>query len=201
MIISTGRQKPLRIIRIGICLTAVPLLSACGAERLPPPEPASAAFVTTSPDYRLDAGDFLKVTVYGETELSGEQRIGPDGHITIPLAGPIDARGLTPLELAERIRARLANRIVVDPRVSVTITEMRPFYIYGEVSKPGSYPYEPGLTVEMAIAKAGGYRDRANRNRVVLRRKGENERQFMIESSTPILMQPGDVVRVPERYL
>lgn len=174
-------------------------LSGCASTDLPPLEPASAAASGAPLEYTLDSGDSINLVVYGEPELTGRYTVLPDGTIQVPLLPPVQARGLTSSTLPDRIETALRQGILRDPRVSVNLAALRPFYIYGEVANPGAYPYQPGMTVPMAVALAGGYKDSANRSRVVLKRKDARERQFPIVSEQPISVLPDDVLRIPER--
>ncbi len=127
---------------------------------------------TTAPaydsDYRLDAGDKLRIVVYGQDGLTNSYAVGAGGAITMPLIGMVPARGLTPSELASRIGHRLRNGYIREPYVAAEIEAYRPFFILGEVAAPGQYPYVPNMTVESAVAIAGGFTPRARRDRVTL---------------------------------
>ena len=118
--------------------------------------------------YRLDAGDKLRVVVYGQEGLTNTYAIDAGGSITMPLIGSVPARGRTPAELASAISARLRNGYIRDPSVAVEIESYRPFFILGEVAAPGQYPYVPNMSVESAVAIAGGFSPRAQRDRVTL---------------------------------
>jgi len=153
--------------------------------------------VTEVPEYRLGAGDTLRVIVFGETELTGQFEVGPRGTIAYPLVGEVEAIGLTPVEMATRIQEGL-GAYLRSPNVSVEIANYRPFFILGEVQRPGSYPYSPNLTVQNAVATAGGFTYRANRNRVFIKHANEPaERPYDLTSSLPVL--PGDTLRIGER--
>ena len=118
--------------------------------------------------YRLDAGDKLRVVVYGQEGLTNTYAIDAGGAITMPLIGSVPARGRTPAGLASAITARLRNGYIRDPSVAVEIESYRPFFILGEVAAPGQYPYVPNMSVESAVAIAGGFSPRARRDRVTL---------------------------------
>ena len=109
------------------------------------------------PVYRLDAGDKLRVTVFGEQSVSGDYAIGPDGDIAFPLIGTIAAKQRTIDELRQTIVEKLSSGYLIDPRVTIEVLNYRPYYILGEVSRPGQYPYANALSVDQAIATAGGY--------------------------------------------
>lgn len=148
--------------------------------------------------YRLGSGDKLKVTVYGEDDLSGEFQVDGTGQIQLPLVGQIHAAGLTVREFTADVQKLLGANYLKDPKVSIQIENYRPFYIIGEVNKPGEFPFENNLNVLGAVALAGGFTYRAEDDRVFIRRTGAaKEQAYPASSSTPIY--PGDIVRVAER--
>jgi polysaccharide biosynthesis/export protein len=151
--------------------------------------------------YRIADGDKLKVTVFDEPTLTGEFGVGLDGGLSLPLINSMRAAGQTPNELAENIKSALvAGGYVLSPRVSVEVSQHRPFYILGEVKAPGEYPYIGDLTVEQAIAKAQGYSVRANKTEVVLRRQGWNAGRRVRLDSVPLLIAPGDTITIQEAF-
>jgi polysaccharide export outer membrane protein len=148
--------------------------------------------------YTLGSGDKVKITVYGEDDLGGEFAVDGSGHVQLPLIGQVKAAGLTLHQFAASVTLALQNGYLKEPKVNAQVLNYRPFYIIGEVNKPGEYPYENGLTVLRAVALAGGYTYRANDNRVYVRRVNDSEENSMpADSKTRIY--PGDIVRVPER--
>ena len=172
------------------------LVSACSG--LNPDLAASPAPETTPAELRLAPGDKLRVTVFGEDKLSGEYQIDNAGSISLPLAGTLQAAGLTKPELEQSIAEKLKSNLR-NPKVTVDVTSYRPFYVLGEVQKPGEYQFRSGLNVLSAIAVAGGATYRASTSTVVIQRAGSNELKEFPQSPT-VLVMPGDVVRVPERY-
>ena len=153
----------------------------------------------SSGDYVLGPNDRVRLKVYGEPDISGEYEIDNTGQVSVPLAGHIPAAGLTTKELEHAIAAALAKGIVRDPRVNVEVALYRPYYILGEVKKSGEYPYRLGLTVLDAVASAGGFTYRANENKVYVRRAGSGaEQTYSLDA--PIMVYPGDNIRVPERF-
>lgn len=146
-------------------------------------------------DYRLGTGDKIHVTVFDETDLSGDFQVDATGFVRLPLVGQIKAGGLTAHELEGGIVSALAQGYLNDPKVAVEITTYRPFYIVGEVLKPGEYPFANGMTASSAVALAGGFTTKAVESVVYVRHQGENkERALAATDATPI--RPGDVVRV-----
>jgi len=146
-------------------------------------------------DYRLGVGDKLRVTVYGETDLSGDFQVDATGTVRLPMIGEVKAGGLTAHDLEGNIENALANGYLNDPRVSIEVTTYRPFYIVGEVLKPGEYPYANGMTAASAVALAGGFTPKAVESVLYVRHQGETgEHQLAATDASPI--RPGDVVRV-----
>lgn len=149
--------------------------------------------------YRLDAGDRLRVVVYGQEGLTNTYAIDAGGSITMPLIGTVRARGLTPAGLAAAITGQLRNGYIREPSVAVEIEAYRPFFILGEVAAPGQYPYVPNMSVESAVAIAGGFSPRAKRDRVTLTHSdGAGSIRAVVPLGTPI--SPGDTVLVGERW-
>ncbi|MCA1399319.1 MULTISPECIES: polysaccharide biosynthesis/export family protein [Bradyrhizobium] len=149
--------------------------------------------------YHLGPGDKLRVVVYGQEGLTNSYAIDAAGAITMPLIGSVPARGRTPAGLAGEISARLRNGYIREPSVAVEIESYRPFFILGEVQAPGQYPYVPNMTVESAVAIAGGFSPRARRDSVTLTHTdASGSGRFVVPLGTP--MSPGDTVFVGERW-
>lgn len=186
-------------------LLILPLLTSCISDGSAP-KPDHAASTPTSgigaprPDHplRLDAGDQLRVTVFGEDRISSNVTLESDGHITLPLAGATPVAGLTPQEAARMIATRLTGQLV-NPRVTVTVTAWRPVYITGEVARPGQYPWQPGLNLMSALALAGGATHRASRDSVMVQSNGKGA-LFSMTLSPETQVSPGDLLKVPERF-
>ena len=149
--------------------------------------------------YRLDAGDRLRVVVYGQEGLTNTYAISAGGSITMPLIGSVPARGRTPAGLAADITAKLRNGFIREPSVAVEIEAYRPFFILGEVAAPGQYPYVPNMTVESAVAIAGGFSPRARRDRVTIT---HTDASGSMRTVVPLgtALSPGDTVLVGERW-
>jgi len=157
------------------------------------------AAIINDESYRLGAGDKMKITVYGEQDLSGEFLVSSNGQVQFPLLGEIHAAGLTAQDFSKTLAAELGAKYLRSPKVSIEIETYRPFYIIGEVNKPGEYPYESGLSLHGAVALAGGYTYRANDSNVYIRRVGSEDETSM-RVTGQIKIYPGDVVRIPERF-
>jgi len=149
-------------------------------------------------EYVLGSGDKLKITVFGSDDLSGETEVDPSGQVTLPLVGQIPAAGKTVPQLELEIRHRLSPDFVKNPRLSIEVENYRPFYIIGEVKNPGSYPFVANMSVVNAIALAGGYTYRANKDEVLITRASDPSRKAVAAQRTDTVL-PGDVVEVRER--
>ena len=149
--------------------------------------------------YHLDAGDKLRVVVYGQEGLTNTYAVSAGGSITMPLIGSVPARGRTTAGLAAEISAKLRAGFIREPSVAVEIEAYRPFFILGEVAAPGQYPYVPNRTVESAVAIAGGFSPRARRDSVtVTHTDASGTARFVVPLGS--LISPGDTVLVSERW-
>jgi polysaccharide biosynthesis/export protein len=158
-----------------------------------------AAPVRYDAGYRLDAGDKLRVVVFGQDGLTNTYTIDAAGMITMPLIGAVPARGRSPASLASEITAKLRNGYIREPSVAVEIESYRPFFILGEVQAPGQYPYVPNMTVESAVAIAGGFSPRARRDLVtVTHSDAGGTARYVVPLGTAL--GPGDTVQVNERW-
>jgi polysaccharide export outer membrane protein len=162
----------------------------------PPPVAYAPA---AQPSYTLDSGDRLRVVVFGQEGLTNSFVVDASGQIAMPLIGTVSARGLTTDQLSARISEALRQGFVREPHVAVEVEAYRPFFILGEVAAPGQYPYTPNMTVETAVAIAGGFGPRALHNPVIVSRNG-NGQVFRIEAPITTQIRPGDTVRVQERW-
>ena len=183
--------------RVLLALACCASLGACAQHALPP---YSAAAAASAPQYHLGSGDKLRIDTFGETTLSGEFEVSAAGMVDLPLVGVMAADGKTPGELSDAIMAQLLARgFLKNPQVSVQVINYRPFYILGEVSKPGTYPYSAGLTVLSAVATAEGFTYRANTKKIFIHHMGSKvEEEVPLSAATPVL--PGDTIRIAERY-
>jgi protein involved in polysaccharide export with SLBB domain len=163
-----------------------------------PPGDSDIGAKPGSSAYKLDTGDKVKVIVYGEDDLSGEFDVDGSGFVRLPLIGQVRAAGLTLKDFEIAIEAKLATGYLVNPKVSVAVSNYRPFTILGEVNKPGEYPYENDMTVLNAVALGGGYTYRADKDDVYIRRKGSSS-EVKMPADDRTTIYPGDTVRVDER--
>jgi polysaccharide biosynthesis/export protein len=157
------------------------------------------AVAETDGPYLLDTADRLRIFVYGQPNLSRQYTVDHEGKIAVPLIGEVSARGKTTSELQGLIRSRLGAQFVKDPQVTVDIQQNRPFFIYGEVRTAGQYPYVSGMTVETAIAIAGGFTERASERKYRITRR-INGLVEQVEAPGDYVVKPGDTVYVFERF-
>ncbi|MCB1528857.1 MAG: polysaccharide export protein [Hyphomicrobiaceae bacterium] len=148
--------------------------------------------------YRLGMGDKLKITVFGEENLSGEFEVNAFGRVSVPLIGEVPAAGRPIVEFRNDVSARLANGYLRNPRVNVDVLNYRPIYVQGEVKSGGEFAYKSGLRLRDAIALAGGYTYRADQSYVDILREGKGE--LRASTSSRLTLLPGDNIRVPERF-
>ena len=176
-------------------------LNGCANDR-PAAAPASIACLETpevSRVYRLGIGDKVKLSVFGEADLSGTFEVNGSGNVAVPLVGEIPAKGRGIGEFRELVRTKLAQGYLTNPKVSVEVANFRPIYLHGEVRSGGEFPYKSGLKLRDAIALAGGYTYRANESHVILVREG-SAAQIKVALPADIDVLPGDNIRVPERF-
>jgi polysaccharide export outer membrane protein len=161
-------------------------------------DPATGARAQGLEEYRLGPGDRVKIDVFGQEDLSGEFEVDSLGRISLPLLGPIEANNKTTAELQTLIVDGLDKDFIVDPRVSIQVVNYRPFFILGQVNKPGSYAYIAGMTVRQAIAVAGGFTRRAREEPVIVIHANDPE-QTEHETGLGDLVLPGDTIEVRRR--
>jgi polysaccharide export outer membrane protein len=182
----------MRIALLALGLSAAGLLGvASAAEQQIPPAAANQ-------NYTLGTGDQLRVIVFGEADLSGQFTVDDGGHVRLPLIGQVNAAGRTLRQFEGDVAAKLSQGYLKNPRVSVEITSYRPFFIIGEVNKPGEYPYVNGMNVLNAVALAGGFTYRAREGEVYIKHLGSNEEEE-VDVDAGGKVQPGDIIRVRER--
>jgi polysaccharide biosynthesis/export protein len=196
-------SSPSSVADSGGAISALRASFAAVPSRYYSPSPVAYAVAPIAPSYdaayRLDAGDKLRVVIYGQDGLTNTYAIDAGGSITMPLIGSVPARGRTTAGLAAEIAAKLRKGYIRDPSVAVEIEAYRPFFILGEVAAPGQYPYVPNMSVESAVAIAGGFSPRARRDLVTLTHTdGPDSMRVVVPLGTPL--GPGDTVLVGERW-
>ncbi len=166
----------------------------------PAKTPESSASDSLLSTYQLAAGDVITVRVFGEDDLSREKvRLTDAGTIPYPILGEVKALGLTIGEIERAITSGLKGRYLINPRVSVTVEEYRPFYINGMVEKPGGYPFQPGLTVLKASSLAGGFKERASYSKItIIREIDPKAGPQKATINTPV--NPGDTIFIEESF-
>lgn len=161
--------------------------------------PAYAAYPMGQAPYLLDAGDRLRITVFGQDGLTNSYAVDAAGSITMPLVGSLHARGLTTAQLSLSLTERLKQGYIREPKVAIEVEAYRPFFIHGEVATPGQYAYVANMTVENAIAIAGGFGPRASKSSVKLTRNAPDQQiNGEVPLNTPL--RPGDTLVVKERW-
>ena len=158
------------------------------------------ASASLSTDYRLSPGDRVKVTVFNEADLTGEFPVNESGSVAFPLAGEIVASGKSVPEFKAELTKTLRGRFVKNPKVSVEVVNYRPFNVIGEVRNAGQFTYRPGLSMQDAVAMAGGFTYRANTQRLYVRRADAGGEASINPDERQVSVMPGDNIRVPERY-
>lgn len=148
--------------------------------------------------YTLGPGDKIIIQVYGEEDLKIETQLTDSGKINYPFLGEIMARGLTIKQLENKIYEGLKGDFFVEPNVFVGMVEYRPFFIHGEVKQPGGYPYQPGMTVNQAIALAGGMTERASRDKIFLYREGNKSQALNANLNSKV--SAGDTITIEQRF-
>jgi polysaccharide biosynthesis/export protein len=207
-------DSPMRPSRIVIVLIAALAVAGCVRKSprvvaaAPPGPPVAHVVPVAAPapvvtfdvaPYTLDSGDKLRVVVFGQEGLTNTYSVDPGGAITMPLIGRVPARGLSTTSLAQSIAGRLRQGYIREPHVAVEIETYRPFFILGEVLNPGQYSYVANMTVETAVAIAGGFSPRAYKHKAKLTRVIEG---VQVRGQVPLAypVRPGDTISIPERW-
>ena len=183
-------------------MLSLALLGSACATASPQASPAEGgAAVLSTDEYTLAPGDKIHVIVFGEDTLTGDYVITSGGNLSFPLVGNLPARNKTVEDLQTVLTAALANGYLNNPRVNIQVVSFRPFYILGEVNRPGEYPVQTGLTLQQAVAAAGGYTYRANTRRVFLKRANDTQEQLKdLRDPTLVIIHAGDTIRIGERH-
>jgi len=150
--------------------------------------------------YQLGSGDVITIVVFGEEDLKrGPIRLTDAGTISYPVLGELKVLGRTVGELEKIIADGLRGRYLVNPRVSVSVDQYRPYFIHGQVKSGGSFPFQPGLTVRKAVSVAGGFTERASKEKIfVIRDKDKKGGPVKVDIDTPVF--PGDIITVEESF-
>ncbi|MBT1064566.1 polysaccharide export protein [Bowmanella sp. Y26] len=159
---------------------------------------SSIVLAQSGENYRLGPGDSIEIKVYGEEELDLNTQLTDSGIINYPFLGALRLSGLTLKEVEVLIHDGLKGDYLINPNVYVGIVAYRPFYIHGEVKKPGAYPYQPGMTVNQAVALAGGLTERASKEGVNLSREGNKSQQETGTLNSRVFA--GDTITIQQRF-
>jgi polysaccharide export outer membrane protein len=180
---------------IAIALLAAVSLAACAG----PQYRADLLRAQLNAPYLLASGDRLRVIVFGQDNLSNSFSVDGAGNISMPLIGLVRANGLTTADLERVVEERLRNGYLRDPRVSIEVEAFRPFFVLGEVTTAGQYPFINGMTVQNAVAVAGGFTPRGSQNGVAITRI-VNGRPVTFAAPLNFPVRPGDTIAVQERF-
>lgn len=187
-------------IGLGFALIAIVGVTACQSGLTSGPVPDQNTIAERSVgEYQLGGGDELRVTVFGEPDLSGQYMLDGNGMVSLPLIGQVSALNLSISEFQSAVEARYADGYLRAPRVNAEVMNYRPYYILGEIRAPGEYPYSNGLTVINAVATAGGFTYRANQ-KVIMIKGADDAAESRVELSASTQILPGDTIRVVERF-
>ncbi len=148
--------------------------------------------------YTLNTGDKIYIQVFDEQDLTMETRVSSSGVINYSFLGPLQVAGRTSSQLENDISSLLKDGYLVNPSVNVSVVEYRPFFISGEVKRPGGYPFQPGLTLEKAVALAGGLTDRASKRKMYLQNKNNSKNRSKVSMTNPV--SPGDIITIEEGF-
>lgn len=159
-----------------------------------PSQPSAATYT-----YRLSAGDKMSIAVFGEPDLGGSFTVTGEGKIAAPLIGDVYVLGMSTSEVQATLEEKYRQGYLKDPKVQVQFLSYRPFYILGEVKTPGEYPYDSGMTVVKAVALAQGFTYRADQKRVYIKHVN-GTREIQVPLTSTQVVEPGDTVRIAERY-
>jgi polysaccharide export outer membrane protein len=192
---------PLAIVETAFSTETHPEAAVAGWSATAVPVATEPGLAPPADHYLLDTGDRLRVFVYGQPNLSRLYTVDHDGKITVPLIGAVRARGLTTYGLEAVVRQRLGAQYVKDPQVTIDIHQNRPFFILGEVRTAGQYPYVSGMTIETAVAIAGGYSERASMRRARVTRRTNGVAEVFEDVPMHFIVRPGDTVFIRERFL
>lgn len=193
-------RRALRALCLGSSLLGALALGACSTSAIdnaPMAQPAEASLPPSA--LTLSPGDTIRVTVFNEGQLTGSYQIDDDGFVSLPLAGTVKAAGLTKVDFEKLLASKLRGDYLTNPRITVEIASFRPYFILGEVEKPGQFNYTSNLNVLSAMAVAGGPTYRASQTEVLIQRGGKGDfKKFPL--SPTVMIYPGDLIRVPERF-
>src|SRR5882724_10153032 len=176
------------------------VLAACDSDSTPIVPMAAAGVGSPGDSNKLGPNDRLRITVFGQPTLTGEYTLDGNGDLAFPLIGNVPANGVTTSQLQQAIAAKLEPDYLINPNVSAEIVTRRPFYVIGEVQKPGNYPYLTDMTAIHAVAMAGGFTYRARKNDFYVKRLDKDGRMVRIEAKAGTIIRAGDTLEIRERW-
>lgn len=198
--LAQSTQQARHGVRLVLSMSFALAVAACSTSALdnaPMAQPGEASLPTSS--LTLSPGDTIRVTVFNEGQLTGTYQIDDDGFVSLPLAGTVKAAGMTKVDFEKLLASKLRGDYLTNPKITVEIASFRPYFILGEVEKPGQFNYTSNLNVLSAMAVAGGPTYRASQNEVLIQRGGKGDFKKFPMSPT-VMIYPGDLIRVPERF-
>jgi len=175
------------VLIIGFCFVTIPSLVFADND------------VAISKKYLLGTGDMVRIQVYDEEDLYLETRVSDTGTISYPFLGELKVQGLSLVNLEELITSRLKGDYLINPKVSVDMVEYRQFYIHGEIEDAGGFPYQPGLTVRKAISLAGGFKERASKDKIYIIHD-DSATSEPIKVTLDDTVRPGDVITIEQSF-
>jgi polysaccharide biosynthesis/export protein VpsN len=188
-----------QFVRLIFAITCLGFLSELSAQTPSASPVAPSSAIDISGSYKLSPADAIDVQVFGEAELSKEYTISENGTISFPLLGTLKIAGLKAAQIERLITKKLQKGFLLNPRVNVTIRGYRPFFVSGQVEAPGSFKFEPGLTIRKAITMAGGFTERASKSKITIVSEGQSSsRPRKAKMDEPL--RPGDVITVEESF-
>lgn len=167
------------------------------------PPPSAVNYVpdsSSAASYKLGSGDKIKVTIYGEPNLSGTYRVNEEGYISFPLVDEVKVKDFTIIEVRHSLHSKLSDGFLIDPNIAIEVAEFRPIYVMGEINNPGSYDFRTDMSVRNAVAIAGGFTYRADKKKIKVTRQLEDDEKIHIVLSKDDKIHPGDVILVKERF-
>ena len=175
------------ILIIGFCFVTIPSMVFAEND------------VANSKQYQLGTGDMVRIQVYDEKDLYLEARVSDTGTISYPFLGELKAKGLSLAELEALITSRLKGDYLINPKVSIDMVEYRQFYIHGEIEDAGGFPYQPGLTVRKAISLAGGFKERASKDKIYIIHDDSTTNE-PIKATLDDTVHPGDIITIEQSF-
>ena len=198
MLLRSLLDNPVRLL---VAAVLAPLLLSACAQQGTVSGPQFATHQGKQPlhrIYHLGVGDKLKVSVFGEDNLSGQFEVNAFGQVSMPLIGEMPAKDLALNEFRDKVARRLSEGFLKNPRVAVEIMNYRPIFVHGEVKSAGEFQFKNGITLRDAVAMAGGYTYRADQSYLNIAREGEPDALVQLPTDIPVL--PGDNIKIPERF-